>query len=478
MATNVPKIAFGPNGFIAPNQPTILAGVIADINAAFGGGVNPSLSTPQGQLASSEAAIIGNVNDAFLYLAAQMDPAFASGRMQDGIGRIYYLDRRPSQPTSVSANCTGASGTVIPAGSLGVAADGSLYASTQDATIPSNGVIAVPFACTVPGPTPCPAGSLRSIYKAVPGWNTISNPADGVLGNVTESRNDFEARRKASVSQNSRGSLSAVRGAVLNVPGVIDAYVTENVLATPQTIGGVTLAPKSIYVCAVGGLPIDVATAIWSKKAPGCGYNGDTTVSVADSNSGYVPPFPSYAVTFQTALPLSILFNVTLATNTLVPSNAATLVRAAITAAFIGADGGGRAGIGATVLASRFYNAINALGSWAKIINIHIGSTNGASSAFTASATGFVLTVSAVGSGSLAPGQVLVLAADGANAVVGRIVSQTSGTTGGVGTYAIDTSVAFTSQGVVGTLVAADQVATTINEVPTIADSNINVVLV
>ena len=59
MATNVPQPVLTDTGFQAPTQQQILAGVLADLNAAFGGNLNISnLESPQGQLASSMAAII------------------------------------------------------------------------------------------------------------------------------------------------------------------------------------------------------------------------------------------------------------------------------------------------------------------------------------------------------------------------------------------------------------------------------------
>ena len=52
VTTNVPPITFNTaTGFTGPTQQDILTGVQQDFNAAFGGGLNPSLSTPQGQLA-------------------------------------------------------------------------------------------------------------------------------------------------------------------------------------------------------------------------------------------------------------------------------------------------------------------------------------------------------------------------------------------------------------------------------------------
>ncbi|NPC88160.1 hypothetical protein HNH97_04430, partial [Gluconacetobacter entanii] len=47
-----------------------------------------------------------------------MDPAFASGRMQDAIARIYFISRKAATATVVSCVCAGAAGTVVPSGTL------------------------------------------------------------------------------------------------------------------------------------------------------------------------------------------------------------------------------------------------------------------------------------------------------------------------------------------------------------------------
>ena len=116
--TNVPSISFTANGFVAPSESAILAGVEADINAAFGGSLNPAPSTPQGQIAASDTAIIGSSNDLLLALFNGVDPAYASGRMQDAIGRIYFMTRNPAQPTTLQVLCSGLAGVVIPVGAL------------------------------------------------------------------------------------------------------------------------------------------------------------------------------------------------------------------------------------------------------------------------------------------------------------------------------------------------------------------------
>lgn len=468
--TSVPAITFGPNGYQAPPQQDVLNGVFADVDAAFGGGLNPSLSSPQGQLSTSIAAFIANANDDFVNLTNQMNPAFASGRFQDALGEIYFLFRTGAEPTVVQALCVGGVGVVIPAGSLAKAADGNIYTCTDGGAIPVGGSVTLTFACNTLGPVPCPANSLTQIYRNISGWDTVNNPADGVLGNDTETREQFEERRAASVALNSVGSIPSVLGAVLNVAGLLDAYVIDNTSASPATIGGVVLAPKSLYVAAVGGTSPDVARAMWTKKAPGCGYNGNTTVTVVDSRSGYSPPFPSYQVTFERPSTLPILFSVNLASNTQVPSNAAALVQAAIIAAFAGADGGTRARIGSTIYASRFYAPIAALGSWAQIISLTVGSNNIPSAVFAGHITGTALTVTSVVSGVIANGQTLT---DGLD-----ICPPGTRITGGSGlSWTVNNSLTVGATTFVAALGSLNQVATNIDQSPTINASNISVVI-
>ena len=371
--TAVPTPSFTDLGFVAPAESAIIAGTLADINAAFGGALNPDLVSPQGQLASSLAAIVGDANNQFCALANGVDPAFASGRMQDAIGRIYFLDRIPAASTVAQIVCSGAVGVAIPVGASLVAADGNYYLCTFAGTIPSGGSIVLPFSCRVTGPIACPAQTF-TIYQTVPGWDAATSPADGVLGNDVESRGAFETRRALSVAANGNGTTAAIRGAVLAVSGVIDAYVIDNPTDGAVTIGGVTLAANSIYVAAFGGGSAAVAKAIWTKKPPGCAYNGSTTVTVYDDNAGYTTP-PAYSVSYQIPSAVTIKFAITLASVPLVPSNAAALVQAAILSAFSGGDGGPRATIGSTIYASRFYSAVAALGSWVRIVSIKLGTS-------------------------------------------------------------------------------------------------------
>lgn len=457
--TNVPAPSFNAaTGFIVPSTADVLAGVQADYNAAFGGDLNMSLDTPQGQLISSETASLDQVYAMFLYLTQMFDPAFAQGRYQDALGRLYGLARNPAQPTQVVCTCTGAQGTVIPVNALAIAADGNQYQCVNGGTIPAGGSISLTFSCSIPGPIACPAGTLNQIYQAIPGWDSITNPSDGVLGSDVESTSAFELRRQATLSSNSIGSLQAILGAVLEVSGVVDAYVTENDSDSPSTIGGVSLVAHSVYVAASGGSDTDVAEAIWSKKAPGCNYNGNTTVVIQDTSPGYSPPYPSYNVTFQRPSSLTIFFAVALATSPDVPSNAAQLVQAAIVNAFGGGDGGPRAKIGTTVYASRFYAPVAALGTWVQIVSIGVGSINSPAASFTGSISGTTLTVSGV-TGTIAIGQFVT-------DTTGNILAGTQITGGSGTTWTVNQSQTVSSEAMKSVSANSNTVSVNINQIP------------
>lgn len=461
MATNVPQVTFGPNGFQAPSAPAVLAGVQADINAAFGGTLNYTLTTPQGQLATSEAALIVNTNAIFVYYTNQVNPDFASGRMQDAIGRIYFIYRIGAQPTVLQVVCSGLQGVVIPVGALIQDAAGNLYACTQTGTIPASGTIVLPFANKVPGPTAVPGTNEVSIYQSIPGWDSVA-VSSGVLGNATESRAAFEERRAQTVAGNSFGAIGSILGAVSKVSGIEDFWGYDNATANPITIAGVTVAAHSIWITAVGGTDLAVAQAILSKKAPGCAYNGNTSVTAYDSNPLYAQPIP-YTVLFERPAPLQILFAVNIVNSSAVPSDATTQIQNAIINAFAGGDGGQRARVGATLLATRFIAPVALLGTWAQVISLLVGSNNAASATFTGAIAGTALSTSGA-SGTIAIGQ--TVSGDGVAAGT-RILS------GSGSSWVVNISQTVSSEAMTSAVASLNSVAVQADQVPEVTAANI-----
>ena len=374
--SSVPKIQFTPAGLVIPAETDVLAGVQADINAAFGGGLNPALETPQGQLASSQAAVIGDKNNEFALFVNQVDPQYSADRFQDAIGRIYFLTRKPATATAVTATLTGLPGTVVPGGTLAQDTSGNTYACSGNVTIDATGSVTAEFQNIETGPIPCAAGTLTQVYQAVPGWDAITNAADGTMGSDVESRADFEYRRRNSVALNGKGTPQAIYAEVFALADVLDVYVKDNPKGDTVLVGSTDypMLPHSVYVAVVGGADVDIAEAIWRKKDTGCDYNGNTSVTVTD-DSGYNYPQPTYVVKFERPAALPVKFAVQLVNDVSLPSNIVALVKAAIIARFNGTDGTTRERIGSLILASRYYGAVVSAASNVSLISVLIGTS-------------------------------------------------------------------------------------------------------
>lgn len=406
--TNVPAISWGPLGPVSPSGPAILAGVQQDFDVAFNvtftwnGG-----STPEGQLASSFSAAINNCFQLLIYYANQTDPATAQGRMQDAIGHIFpgpTFNRNPALPTTLQISCSGAN-AALPAGPINYAtiqdSAGNLYQCTEAGSLPAGGgSVTLSFACTVPGPVAVP--ETVSIYQLIPGWDSAS-VVSGVVGQNTETSQQFEQRRQASVAGNSTNKNDAMLGAVLSVPGVLDAYVIDNYTNSPATIGGVSIPANTQYIAATGGAAAAVALAIWQKKTPGIPlYSGNASQTVTDPNPNYSPPAPTYTITWEIPAALQVYFSVNIVNSASVPSTAVAQIQQAIINAFTGANAG------ATV---------------------------------TGSISGNTLTVTAVAQGVLGIGQVI----SGAGVEVGTTITGFGTGSGNAGTYSVSIAQAVAS---------------------------------
>ena len=393
-STNVPSVTWGDNGLVVPAEVDILAGVQADWTAAFAGQGALSFTTTSGsvtnatsagQASTSLAAVLGNVDAAFAFLATQCDPAYAMGRWQDAIGRIAFMARSPSTFTTLTVRCTGVVGVTIPFTSTIQDNQGYIYQCTAAGTIPVSGYIDLFFANTEPGPLSVP--SSIAIYQSVSGWDTVS-VLSGALGKNTESRSGFEYRRQQSVAANSSGMTASIQGALLALPGVTSAYTYSNDNGTTQTVQGVSLPANALYVAVAGGVSDQIAQTILTRKNPGSPYySGDGTVTVSvEQTSGYVPPYPTYSVTYQVPIQLPILVSVSLVSSTSVPSNATSLIQTAVLASFSGSDNGQPVGIAARLLASRISQTIASPSingvvnpyylSWAQVLSVQLGSPN------------------------------------------------------------------------------------------------------
>lgn len=374
--TNVPPITWVNGMPVVPTEAAVLAGRAADFTAAYGSALNTAPTTPQGQVIASDTAIIGDANGQIAYAASMVDPDQAEGAWQDAIGAIYFLTRIAAAGSVKTVTCIGGANVMIPAGALIQDPSGYSWAANGPINLGPTGQTAGTFQCTTPGPIPWPGNTPCTILTQVNNWDQVVSASAAALGNLTEGRAAFENRRRNSVAINSQGQTAAIYGAVLAVPNVLSAYVVDNPTSATVNVGatGYAVVPHSVLVSVYGGVAAAVAQAIWSKKSGGCGYNGNTTYTVADT-SYPVGSQPQYPVTWLTPTPTPIYIAVALQNNALLPPNIAALIQAAALATFTGTDAASSvpAGIGLTISGSRYASQMNLISPAVNIESIMVG---------------------------------------------------------------------------------------------------------
>jgi hypothetical protein len=487
--TSVPFPVLGDNGFVLPDESAILVGRQADINGAFGNRLNFTTtsgsltnSTPQASLAASDTAVIGDNFAVFAWLINNVDPAYASGRMQDAIGRLYFIARQPARATIQPCVCNGLPEVVIPVGTLAKDPNGVLWIAQTAGTIENTGNVTVNFACVNAGPVAAPI-SLEP-YQSIFGWDTIAPDGAAVLGVDEESPAQFEIRRSLSTGLNSMGPLNAIYAAVAALDDVLDVYVIENTATFSATIGGVLIGPNSIYVCVLGGSQLEIANAIFSRKSPGAGMTGNTITVIADPNPLYIAPIPQYTITYQTPTIVSFYVAVSVTNSNAVPASAQDQVQNAVVDAFAGLDGGPRGKIGSMIYASRYYSPVASLSAvvnaatglvtpgWsAAIVSIKLGRKTAAGT-FTGSIASNTLTVSSGGPG-ISVGDVLT----GTGVRTGTMISARLSGTGSTGTYILNGTQTAGSQ-TMARFTMGDDVQLNIDEAPAVSAADVFLTLV
>lgn len=347
----IPPIEFTETGIVAPTREQVTAGLWEIMAAAFGSDINPDSRTPQGQLVTSLTAIITDRDNASVELGNNFDPRYAVGQFQDALGAIYFLTRKTETRSIAWLEFVGIDGTLIPKGFLMVDDAGFEWESTSSVSLSA---ALVEFICTTPGPIQAAPRTIKTFKQAIDGIDRAENPAAAAAGSAEESRSDFESRRYDSVAANSKNMNSSVRGAVNNLPGVIDIYVTDNFTDDTIFVGNTNypMIRNSLLVSVVGGDEMSIAEQIIVKGGTGCSFVGNTVVTWKDDevSSAVVPP--EYEVKFLRPDHVTIFIRLTVVDAASISYLNTEAAKASIVKNF--QSGANRARIGGMLVGSNF----------------------------------------------------------------------------------------------------------------------------
>lgn len=286
-------------GVIVPDTNVIQTDVQNEFIQAFGSNLVISPSSPQGILITAETAARVAVADNNAALANQINPNVAGGVFLDAIGALTGSFRSPATVSTVTVTITGVSGSIIPSGSqVSDSVYNNIFQTTETVTI-EGGTASVVMTSVLDGPIVASAGTLTQILSNVIGWESVTNPESAVLGTATESDEEFRNTRRVTLAAQGASTAEAIISAVNQVPNVTSSFFLENIAPTTETIEGVVMVGHSIYMCVAGGLALDVATAMQSKKSAGAAYNNGASGAHGGTNvsQDVVVPYSGQTIT-------------------------------------------------------------------------------------------------------------------------------------------------------------------------------------
>lgn len=350
------------SGFVEKPLDVILAEVAAAQRAssALGEDWDTSAESPGGQINVAFGAQLASAWEALGFVFRSRDPRAASFAGLDVVCALTGTERRDATKGTVTLSVRLGAGRTLSAGSIAYVAGQPTNRWVTVAGVTNGDGIAqvkqVAAEAEAAGVYQANAGTITGIATPVVGWTEVTNAADAVAGSAAEGDPALRARRVASLTSGGSSPVDAVRAALIAVPGVAKATVTEN--PTNRTVDGVP--PKSLWCIVQGGTDAAVAAALWAAKGGGIGTHGSTPVDVLD-----VGGFPR-TVRFQR--PATVAMYCALV---VVYDDGAYVGDAAVKAAVTAVTSGALAG--ATLRLSSIIAAVRALGGVVDCYDVALG---------------------------------------------------------------------------------------------------------
>jgi uncharacterized phage protein gp47/JayE len=267
-------------GFQRDDLNTILSNMRTDVLAIYpDASLDPA--TQEGQLLGVFSNAIDELGQVLQAVYDSMSPSTASGISLARIAEFNGIRQIPGTQSSVSLVFRGNPGATIPQNfQVRNRLNNSVFATTSPVSIGSDGTATVTALATTVGATVAPSNSLTVMASPLFNVREVTNPSDALIGRARETDAELRQRRTFSVATPSQSILEGIKGAVANIPQVLQVQAYENKTDVTDANG---LPPHSFSIVVEGGDNQEIGETIFIREPVGANQYGNTTVTVIDS---------------------------------------------------------------------------------------------------------------------------------------------------------------------------------------------------
>ena len=267
------------SGLNVPTYNDILEYLIERAKDTFGNDIYLENDSQDYQWISIIARSISDAMNAIVIEYNQRSPRSAYGAALASLMALVGATLNAATFSTCTCRISGTTGTII---NNGIVKDtsGNNWFLPAIVTIPALGYIYVTCTAEFTGPITALIGEINQIVTPTSGWDSVNNEVAAVPGSNVETDESARSRYAQSASLPSRTVLEGTVAAILDLDGVTRAKVYENDTNAPDSNG---IPGHTMSAVVEGGVALEIATAIFNKKGPGCGTYGDESVDVTDS---------------------------------------------------------------------------------------------------------------------------------------------------------------------------------------------------
>ena len=200
------------------------------------------------------------------------------------------------------------------------------------------------------GNIPQEANTITRIATPILGWDSVNNPFPAVTGRDSETDEELRIRFRNSKFLRAQNISDSLYSSLLEIDGVINVNVYENEGSVYDPT--YELPGHSFKAVILGGNPTEIANTIWANKPLGIAAEGNTSVSIFDSQ-GF-----ERQIYFERPedIEIFITMDLTVTEPSIYPADAQERIRSSLISYFQD-----NFGIGGDIVYSRLYTPINAV---------------------------------------------------------------------------------------------------------------------